>query len=105
MEELTFPTFDYFLDQSDPDVAILRRHDGSFVAAFSARGATKERILEAAEENHQELIQAHTNPLGPKAVIVAPVTEGTPNHGTGAEALNQCLLIRPKEKASSTSST
>ena len=77
MEELTFPTFDYYLDQSDPDVVILRRQDGSLVAAFSARGATKEGILEAAEENRRELIQAHTNPLGPKAVIVAPVTEGS----------------------------
>jgi hypothetical protein len=51
MEELTFPTFDYYLDQSDPDVLILRRQDGSFVAAFSARGATKEGILEAAKED------------------------------------------------------
>jgi hypothetical protein len=41
MEELTFSAFEYYLDQSDPDVLILRRRDGSFVAAFSARGATK----------------------------------------------------------------
>lgn len=41
MEELTFSTFDYYLDLSDPDVLILRRKDGSFVAAFSARGATE----------------------------------------------------------------
>ena len=45
MEELSFPKFDYHLDESDPDVVILRRQDGSFVAAFSARGATKEGIL------------------------------------------------------------
>jgi hypothetical protein len=32
----------YFLDESDPDVLVLRRSDGSFVAAFSAREATKE---------------------------------------------------------------
>ena len=51
MEELRFPTFDYYLDKSDPDVVILRRQDGSFVAAFSARGATKEGILEAAQED------------------------------------------------------
>jgi hypothetical protein len=74
MEELQFPAFDYYLDQSDPDVLILRRQDGSFAAAFSARGATKEGILEAAEEDRRELIQAHTNPLGPEAAIVAPVT-------------------------------
>jgi hypothetical protein len=63
MEELRLPTFDYFLDESDPDVVILRRQDDSFVAAFSARGATKEDILEAAKEDRRELIRAHTNPL------------------------------------------
>ena len=63
MEELGFPTFAYYLDQSDPDVVILRRQDGTFVAAFSARGATKEGILESAKEDHRELIQAHTDPL------------------------------------------
>ena len=63
MEELQFPAFDYNLDQSDPDVVILRRQDGSFVAAFSARGATNEGILEAAKEDRWKLIQAHTDPL------------------------------------------
>jgi hypothetical protein len=42
--------------------------------AFSARGATEEGILEAAEEDRRKLIQAHTNSLGPEAAIVAPVT-------------------------------
>jgi hypothetical protein len=74
MEELQFPAFGYNLDQSDPDVVILRRQDGSFVAAFSARGATEEGILEAAEEDRRKLIQAHTHPLSPEAAIVAPVT-------------------------------
>jgi hypothetical protein len=60
MEDLTSSTFDYFLDQSDPDALILRRKDGSFVAAFSARGATKEGIIEAVEEDRRELIGAHT---------------------------------------------
>ena len=41
VEELMFPKFDYYLDESDPDIVILRRQDGSFVAAFSASGATK----------------------------------------------------------------
>jgi len=50
MEDIMFPTFDYYLDLSDPDLMILRRQDGSFVAAFSARGATEEGILDAAEE-------------------------------------------------------
>ena len=36
MKELEFPKFAYYLDESDPDIVILRRQDGSFVAAFSA---------------------------------------------------------------------
>jgi len=40
--EPLFAKFDYYLDESDPDVVILRRLDGAFVAAFSAQGATRE---------------------------------------------------------------
>jgi hypothetical protein len=54
MEELTFPTFDHYLDLSDPDVVLLRRQDGSLVAAFSARGATEECIIEAAKEDRRK---------------------------------------------------
>jgi hypothetical protein len=64
MEELSFPTFDYHLDESDPDVVILRRQDGSFVAAFSARGATKEGIVEAAKEDYGRLMEANADLLG-----------------------------------------
>ena len=64
MEELSFPKFDYHLDESDPDVVILRRQDGSFVAAFSARGATKEGILEAAKEDYGRLMEANADHLG-----------------------------------------
>jgi hypothetical protein len=71
MGEFRFPTFRYYLDQSDPDVVILRRQEGSFVAAFSARGATKDGILEAAREDRRELARAHTNPLGPGPAMVA----------------------------------
>ena len=39
------PKFDYHLDESDPDVLVLRRQDGAFVAAFRACGATKEAIV------------------------------------------------------------
>jgi hypothetical protein len=63
MEELSFPTFDYHLDESDPDVVILRRQDGSFVAAFSARGATKEGIVEAAKEDYGRLMEANADLL------------------------------------------
>ena len=64
MEEPSFPTFDYHLDESDPDVVILRRQDGSFVAAFSARGATKEGIVEAAKEDYGRLMEANADLLG-----------------------------------------
>jgi hypothetical protein len=46
----------YFLDESDPDVLVLRRQDGYFVAAFSAEGATKEGIRQAAEEDYRRLL-------------------------------------------------
>ena len=45
------PKFDYHLDESAPDVVLLRRQDGSFVDAFSARGATIEGIVVAARED------------------------------------------------------
>jgi hypothetical protein len=60
MEELRFPKFGYDLDESDPDVAILRHQDGSFVAPFSARGATKEGIVAAANEDYGRLMEAYT---------------------------------------------
>ena len=41
----------YWLDESDPDVVVLRRDDGTFVAVFSARGARKEGLVEAARED------------------------------------------------------
>jgi hypothetical protein len=62
-DELKLPAFNYFLDESDPDIAVLRRQDGSFVAAFSARGATREGIREAAMEDYQALVEAHTDSL------------------------------------------
>ena len=55
-DELLFAKFDYYLDESDPDVAILRRQDGAFVAAFSSRGATREGIVEAAKEDYWKVI-------------------------------------------------
>jgi hypothetical protein len=38
----------YEMDRSDPDVLILRRCDGSMVAAFSLRGVVMETVEEAA---------------------------------------------------------
>jgi hypothetical protein len=47
----------YCLDESDSDVVVLRRDGGAFVAAFSARGATKEGLVEAAREDYATLIE------------------------------------------------
>ncbi len=57
------PKFEYHLDESDADVLVLRRQDGAFVAAFSARGATREGILEAAEDDYRALLREHAGPL------------------------------------------
>jgi hypothetical protein len=38
---------------------ILRCQDDSFVAAFSAGGATKEGIVEAAKEDYRERVRNH----------------------------------------------
>ena len=64
MEEKKLPKFDYYLDESDADIVLLRRQDGAFVAAFSARGATKEGILEAAKEDYGMLLEANAELLG-----------------------------------------
>ena len=40
MEGTRFAKFDYYIDESDPDIVLLRRQDGAFAAAFSARGVT-----------------------------------------------------------------
>jgi hypothetical protein len=69
MGEFLLPSFNYYLDESDPDIAILRRQDGSFVAAFSASGATREGILEAAKEDYFELLLVHRTQLGEAAEI------------------------------------
>ncbi|MBA3491719.1 MAG: hypothetical protein H0T55_06520 [Rubrobacteraceae bacterium] len=55
--ENLFPKFDYCIDESDPDIVILRRQDASFVAAFSAKGVTKEGLIEAAKEDYRELVR------------------------------------------------
>jgi hypothetical protein len=59
LQELHFPKLNYYLDESDPDIVILRRQDGSLVAVFSACGATSKGIVEAAKEDYRELIPAH----------------------------------------------
>jgi hypothetical protein len=61
VEEALLPKFDYHIDESDPDLVVLRRQDRAFVAAFSARGATREGILEAAREDYRGLIEANAS--------------------------------------------
>jgi len=66
-EELLFPSFGYLLDESDPDIVVLRRQNDAFVAAFSARGATREAIREAAQENYRALVGEHARSGDPAA--------------------------------------
>ena len=46
-----------YLEECDPEIHVLRREDGFFVATFSARGVTTEFITQAAEEDYRELIR------------------------------------------------
>ena len=50
--ELSLP-HGYRLDRSNPALWALRRYEGWVVAYFSARGATKEAIEEAAWEDYK----------------------------------------------------
>jgi hypothetical protein len=59
MQEFLMPKFDYYLDESDPDIVVLRRQDDSFAAAFSARGVRREGIIEAAREDYRKLVEVH----------------------------------------------
>jgi hypothetical protein len=62
-DETLLPKFDYYLDESDPDIVVLRRQDGSFAAAFSAQGATREGIFEAAREDYAALLRKNEGHL------------------------------------------
>jgi hypothetical protein len=63
VDVMRLPKFDSHLDESDPDILVLRRQDGSSVAVFSARGASREGIVEAAEEDYRALIREHADSL------------------------------------------
>jgi hypothetical protein len=62
-DEPLLAKFYYYLDESDPDIVVLRRQDGSFVAAFSAQGATREGIVDAAKEDYWKVIEAKVESL------------------------------------------
>ena len=51
----------YCSDESAPDVVLLRRSAGTFVAAFSAQGASKEGILAATTPGAKALPPLHEN--------------------------------------------
>lgn len=55
----------YYLDECDSDIVVLRRQDGSEVAAFSAWGATREGILAAAEEDQRSRVWSAPKPRLP----------------------------------------
>jgi hypothetical protein len=63
-DEPLLPKFDYYLDESDPDIVVLHRQDGAFAAAFSARGATWEGIVEAAKDDYWKVVEANAESLG-----------------------------------------
>jgi hypothetical protein len=63
VEEPRLPSF-YYVGESNPDIMVLCRQDGAFVAAFSSRGATREGITEAAIEDYRELIRAQAGARG-----------------------------------------
>ena len=63
-DEPLLPKFDYYLDESDPDIVVLCRQDCAFAAAFSAQGATRGGIVEAAREDYRRLLEANVDSLG-----------------------------------------
>jgi hypothetical protein len=65
-DEPLLPKFDYYIDESDPDILVLRRQDRAFAAAFSAQGTTREGIVEAAREDYRRLLEAHLGSVAPK---------------------------------------
>ena len=76
---LLLPKFDYHLDESDPDVVVLRRQDGAFVAAFSACGATREGIVEATKQDYAALLQEHAGTLGLESEALRSRSAGAPS--------------------------
>jgi hypothetical protein len=62
-DEPLLPKFDYYIDESDPDILVLRRQDRALAAALSAQGATREGIVEAAREDYRRLLEANAESL------------------------------------------
>jgi hypothetical protein len=83
-EDLLFLSLEYHFDESGPDVVILRRQEGAFVAAFSARGVTREGIVEAAEEDYREFVRVYLAQRGKATPDVEreEIRADTPQTGT-----------------------
>src|SRR5215207_2485468 len=76
----------YVLDESDPDIVVLRRADGSFVAAFSASGVTREGILQAAQEDYRNRHQLDPQQLEPHHHEQRPLSPAPQEEGAGSWA-------------------
>ncbi len=70
------------LDISDSDVLILRRPDGSPVAAFSARGADPTELRRAAEEDRRNLAERDKPLPGMPGKTWRAATLRAPQRGT-----------------------
>ena len=66
----------YYLER-DPDIWTLRRPDGGFVAAFSARGAVAETVESAAWEDHRRELPVSEAVKAPAGT--APASERPPS--------------------------
>ncbi len=75
----------YVLDESDPDILMLRRADGSFVAAFSARGATREGIRQVAQEDWRQRNRLESEHRA--SHVSQPGAEGGPTTKTSEQCL------------------
>ena len=80
--KLPFPAFNYYLDELDPDVLILRRQDGSFMAAFEAFSA-KLRGDTDLDALSDDLVGVVSETMQPAHVSLW-LRPGTPQHGEQA---------------------
>jgi hypothetical protein len=56
-DEPLLPKFDYYLDESNPNILLLHRQDGLFAAAVSTQGGTREGIVETTMEDYWKVIE------------------------------------------------
>ena len=70
----------YRLDESDPDVLLLRRADGTVAGVFSARGATAKALGHAARKDLEGRVGRSSRPgnalCGTRGGATAPPAKG-----------------------------